>query len=170
MNSVPDVEPRGAQIASGLIPSSLIEGGDEQDTTLLLKMSEEAFQYISSFSWCDDIHHSYFGGGVGGIFAVFFFHIRATRPHVDPWIWIIVGDIPPAYLPLSDCGIASRCFPATFAGRRDGLKWRGVERTFRLVTLYSTSQLTRHARLGLTPQPKALWTDARRWALFRGQL
>jgi len=40
-----------------------------------------------------------FGGGVGGIFAVFFFQIRPSRPNVEPWIWIIVGDIPSAYLP-----------------------------------------------------------------------
>ena len=39
----------------------------------------------------------------GGIFAVFFFHIRSNRVDVDPWIWIVVGDIPPSYLPLSDC-------------------------------------------------------------------
>jgi hypothetical protein len=42
-------------------------------------------------------------GAWGGIFAVFFFHIRRSRVDVDPWIWIVVGDIPPSYLPLSDC-------------------------------------------------------------------
>jgi hypothetical protein len=93
---------QGEQVASELVPSSQIKGDDEQDTTLLRKMSEAASQYISTFPWCAAVHNSYFGGGVGGIFAVFFFHIRPSRPEVDPWIWIVVGDIPPAYIPLSD--------------------------------------------------------------------
>jgi hypothetical protein len=93
----------GEQIASGLIPSSLVKGEDEVDTGLLRKMSQVATEYTSSFSWCDAVRESHFGGGVGGIFAVFFFRIRSTHPDVDPWIWIMVGDIPPAYLPLSDC-------------------------------------------------------------------
>lgn len=64
----------------------------------------------SSFSWCEGILESYFGGGVGSIFAVFFFHIRTGRADVDPWIWIVVGDIPSAYLPLSDCETPAQVF------------------------------------------------------------
>jgi hypothetical protein len=103
MNSVPESEFRGEQIASDLVPAASIQGDDEQDTILLRKMSESAQQYISSFSWCDAVLSSYFGGGVGGIFAVFFFHIRPARLGVDPWMWAVVGDIPPVYLPLADC-------------------------------------------------------------------
>lgn len=95
-------ETEGERIASGLVPSEDISGDDEEDTTLLRKMSEDARRYISSFTWCDAVLSSYFGGGLGGVFAVFFFHIR-PRPSVDPWIWVAVGDVPPAYLPVSDC-------------------------------------------------------------------
>jgi hypothetical protein len=102
MNSVP-IEVKGKEVALGLVPSGSIVGDDEEDTALLRVMFDAARQYISSFSWCEAVLDSYFGGGVGGIFAVFFFHIRCSRVDVDPWIWIVVGDIPPAYLPLSDC-------------------------------------------------------------------
>jgi hypothetical protein len=104
------IERKGQQIAIDLVPTTSIVGDDEQDTLLLRKMSEDAKRYISSFSWCKTILDSYLGGGVGGIFAVFFFHIRPSRPEVDPWIWIVVGDIPSAYLPLSDCNSPAEVF------------------------------------------------------------
>src|SRR5712691_9053557 len=103
MNSLRESDIEGEQIASGLAPIKNIVGDDEQDTILLRKMSEYAKEYISSFSWCEGILNSYFGGGVGGIFAIFFFRIRPGGPEVDPWIWVVVGDIPSAYLPGADC-------------------------------------------------------------------
>ncbi len=109
MNVVP-VKLQGQQVAADLTPANSIVGGDEQDTILLRKMAEEAKRYISCFAWCKVVLDSYFGGGVGGIFAVFFFHIRPARPDVEPWIWIIVGDIPPAYLPLGDCKSPAEVF------------------------------------------------------------
>jgi len=115
MKSVP-IELRSKEVASDLAPSGSIVGDDEQDTALLRRMFEDAKQYISSFSWCESVLDSYFGGGVGGIFAVFFFHIRPGRAEVDPWIWIVVGDIPPAYLPLSDCESPSQVFETYVQG------------------------------------------------------
>jgi hypothetical protein len=116
MIPVQKVELKGMQIASGLVPCSSIEGDDEEDSLLLHKMSDEATEYISSFSWCDAIHESYFGGGVGGIFAVFFFHIHSSRPDVDSWIWVVIGDIPPAYLPLADCESPAEVFRSYIRG------------------------------------------------------
>jgi hypothetical protein len=109
MNSIP-IELKGKEIALGLRPSGSIVGDDEEDTALLGKMFEASTQYISSFPWCEAILDSYFGGGVGGIFGVFFFHIRPARADIDPWIWIVVGDIPPAYLPLSGCESPRKVF------------------------------------------------------------
>ena len=79
-------------------------------------MSQDAKQYISSFPWCETILSSYFGGGVGGIFAVFFFHIRPSRSDVAPWIWIVVGDIPSAYLPVTDCESPAEVFRSYLRG------------------------------------------------------
>lgn len=93
----------GMLIASGLVPADRTKGDDAADTRLLRKMSEDAERYISSFSWCGSILDSYFGGGTGGLFAVFFFHIRPSRRGISPWIWVMVGDVPSSYLPLDDC-------------------------------------------------------------------
>jgi hypothetical protein len=52
MTVVPELERNAEQVASDLVPAASIVGDDEEDTTLLRKMSESARQYISSFSWC----------------------------------------------------------------------------------------------------------------------
>jgi hypothetical protein len=103
-------EAEGMRIASGLVPAAKMKGDDAVDTRLLREMSAEAKQYISSFSWCGSVVDSYFAGGVGGIFAVFLFRIQPGRRGISPWIWIMVGDIPPAYLPLDDCSSAAEAF------------------------------------------------------------
>jgi hypothetical protein len=128
MENDPAVESRGRRAASELSAAENIEGDDEQDTLLLRTMSGEARRYISSFPWCGRIQSSYFGGGVGGLFAVFLFHIRPSRPGVEPWIWIVVGDIPPAYLPISDCTTPREVFRTYIRGMK---KWVELARTRR---------------------------------------
>jgi hypothetical protein len=116
MNSVSGNELEGRRIATTLVPIESICGDDELDTKLLIEMAEYSTKYISSFSWCEAILESYFAGGVGGIFAVFFFNIKPSRPEVDPWIWIMGGVVPPAYLPLRDCSSSSEAFSLYIEG------------------------------------------------------
>ncbi len=121
------IEARGREVAAGLVPVAgsncqKIKGDDAEDTRLLRQMAKDAREYISSFSWCAEIHDTYFGGGVGGIFAVFLFHIRPGGRGVDPWIWIVVGDIPSAYLPLSDADSPREVFETYIAGMRRWVK------------------------------------------------
>lgn len=110
MNSRGASELVGEGIAFELVPVTEIKGDDELDTTLLREMFEDAKRYISAFSWCGTVLDCYFGGGIGGIFAVFFFRIHPSDPDVDSWIWVMVGDIPSAYLPLSDCNSPTEAF------------------------------------------------------------
>ena len=91
-------------------PVALMTGDDEEDTTLLRQMARNAETYLRSFSWCGDVLGAYFGGGVGGIFAVFLFNIRPARAEIAAWIWAVVGDIPSAYLPLEDAKSAAEVF------------------------------------------------------------
>lgn len=116
MATFAETELAGKRIAAGLVPIDKMSGEDETDTELLRKMAEDAKQYIAPFSWCETVLDPYFGGGFGGIFAIFFFHIRPSRPEVDPWIWIMIGDVPPAYLPLTDCDSPAAVFRTYFHG------------------------------------------------------
>jgi hypothetical protein len=120
MDSIPEFKLSAEQVASGLVPVPDIKGEDEEDAALLKKMANEAKQYVSSFSWCGGVKRTYFAGGVGGIFAVFFFQIQPTRFAVDPWIWVAVGDIPSAYLPFVDCSSPAEFFREYIRGMK---KW-----------------------------------------------
>lgn len=71
---------------------------DEEESQLLRNMAQEAQNYLQSFTWCKEILEAYFGGGYGGIVAVFLFRISPSSPEVDEWLWVVVGDLPPAYL------------------------------------------------------------------------
>jgi hypothetical protein len=61
-------------------------------------MVEEAVRYVRSFQWCTDLHEQFFGDGYGGIVALFLFRVTIRKVKNPEWIWVIVGDIPSAYM------------------------------------------------------------------------
>ncbi len=93
---------------SGVIPIDQILGDDAEDIRLLREMASKAHRYISNFAWCRSVREAYFGDGYGGIVAVFFFHIEPSRPEVDEWLWVVVGDLPSAYLVTDNCKTPSQ--------------------------------------------------------------
>jgi hypothetical protein len=85
-----------------VVVADAMAGDGAKDTALLKEMLTEASKYLASFSWCGQIQKTYFGLGVGGIVAVFLFRLRPSEPDVDEWLWVVVGDVPPAYLVTED--------------------------------------------------------------------
>ncbi|HEV2136962.1 MAG TPA: hypothetical protein VGR47_22275 [Terracidiphilus sp.] len=82
----------------GVSPIDGIFDKDEEEMRLLQQMAQDAEDYLESFSWCEEIREAYFGGGYGAIVAVFLFRIIPAKPDIDEWLWVVVGDLPPAYL------------------------------------------------------------------------
>lgn len=82
---------------------SEMEGDDANDTRLLKKMANQAREYLLSFEWCKEIEKGWFGWGIGGVCAVFLFQILPSKTKVDRWLWVIVGDLPSAYLVVDEC-------------------------------------------------------------------
>jgi hypothetical protein len=74
-----------------------MRGEDAEETEILRQMLAEATSYICGFDWCNDVVDAYYGLGVGGVVAVFLLRIDGA-PGVDEWLWVVVGDIPSAYL------------------------------------------------------------------------
>jgi hypothetical protein len=109
----------------GVIPVDRMTGEGDEDTALLREMFADAKNYVLSFSWRGSIVNSYFAGGVGKIFAIFLFNISPAQPDVDRWMWIVVGDVPPAYLPLEDCKSAAEVFETYIAGTK---RWVNLAR------------------------------------------
>jgi hypothetical protein len=115
------MEPENSDVpVAGVVPSDRIIGDDADDTKLLRKMAIAADEYICSFAWCQKVVRSFFAGGVGGMFAIFLFDITPTRPEVGQWIWIVIGDVPPAYLPLEDAKTSMQVFSKYVQGM---MKW-----------------------------------------------
>lgn len=62
-------------------------------------MLARARSYLSSFRWCRAIRECYVGEiAVGAVVLVVLFRIEPTDEDVDEWLWVVVGDLPPAYL------------------------------------------------------------------------
>jgi hypothetical protein len=84
---------------SKVVPCERFVGDDAEDTELIAEMVKRARAYLGSFAWCRAIDECYIGDiAVGGVVAVTLFKIAPDRPGVDEWVWVIVGDLPPAYI------------------------------------------------------------------------
>ena len=74
------------------------EGKDEIEA-----MCQEAKAFLEFYDWCGEILETYVGMLYLGIAGVFLFKISPTRKEVDEWIWVVVGDLPPAYMTVDEC-------------------------------------------------------------------
>lgn len=68
---------------------------DEYSTYSFL---QEAKSFLNSKKWCQRIEDGFLGVCVEGILAVFKFIIVPVTDDIDKELWVVVGDIPPAYL------------------------------------------------------------------------
>ncbi len=75
---------------------------DEDDADLYQAMVADATVYLEQFSWCSSVRALYGGKAVPGVVAVFLAAITPSRDGIDERLWVIVGDLPPAYLVLDD--------------------------------------------------------------------
>ena len=75
-----------------------IRGDDVEDTALLRAMAEEASDYVTSQKWCPVLTNQYLAFGFGGVVAVFLFEFAKKIQGTDDKLWVVVGDLPSAYL------------------------------------------------------------------------
>ncbi len=61
-------------------------------------MLNEEREFLLSSDWCASISQEYVGLAIGGVVGVFLVEIVPTKKDVDTFLWVIVGDLPPAYL------------------------------------------------------------------------
>ncbi len=87
---------------SKMMPVDSIEGESDVDTKLLREMAAEAHIFILEHEWCELVDRQYLAYGVGGVVAVFLVQITPRSEDVDTFLWVIVGDLPPAYIVVDD--------------------------------------------------------------------
>jgi hypothetical protein len=75
---------------------------DPDEEKCLYRFAQTAKSFLLSRNWCNEIKTGYLAYGVDGVLGVFFFEIIPAKPNVDNQLWVITGDVPPAYL-VCDC-------------------------------------------------------------------
>lgn len=73
-------------------------GSKDDDAKTIFELHEEAKNFLMDFKWCAAVLQEYVGFIYPGIVGVFLFRICPAREGVDEWVWIIVGDLPSAYI------------------------------------------------------------------------
>jgi hypothetical protein len=68
----------------------------------LSALADEARSFLTAFHWCRSVRRSFLAFGVPGVIGVFLFCIEPANAGVDDTLWVIVGDVPTAYLVCDD--------------------------------------------------------------------
>ena len=58
----------------------------------------QARRFLTFYNWVSNIEEEYLGYGAEDIIYIFLFKISSMRADVDEWVWVVVGDVPPAYI------------------------------------------------------------------------
>ena len=75
---------------------------DIKDDLSIYSLTVEAKQFILNKKWCKNIINGYLAKSIEGIMCVYFFEIEPSQKNIDNYLWVIVGDIPPAYLVIDN--------------------------------------------------------------------
>jgi len=88
---------------SGMITVDALTPPQEEDDLSEYALAQDARNYLLSHDWCAGIEAGYVGMVYAGILGVFYFRIEPAYSGVDEEVWVIVGDLPPAYITCEAC-------------------------------------------------------------------
>ncbi len=84
-----------------MLPISNLTNAKLESKSDIINLSKEATAYLKEFNWCKEVLNGFLAVEFGYIFCVFYFEIIPSQgSDADKYIWIIVGDIPPAYIDI----------------------------------------------------------------------
>ena len=62
------------------------------------EFAQRASAFLLSHSWCRSITSVYLAWAIAGVVGVFQIKLVPARRDIDDTLWVVVGDLPPAYL------------------------------------------------------------------------
>jgi len=71
---------------------------DDNGHAFIFEYAAEAKDFLCKKRWCKGIVNVFYGDGCEGIIAIFLVEIVPESADVDKLLWVVVGDVPPAYL------------------------------------------------------------------------
>lgn len=81
-----------------LIPIAELASASIEHVHEVIELSERAKEYLRSMPWCGKIVNGWLGEAWGYIVGVFYFQLVPSRSGAPQFVWIVVGDVPPAYI------------------------------------------------------------------------
>ena len=67
-----------------------------------MALARKATHFLTSFRWCAAVKESFLAFDCGEMLGVFLFCIEPLLLGVDETLWVVVGDVPPAFLVCDD--------------------------------------------------------------------
>lgn len=83
-------------------PIEAITADDPQEADRLRGLAVEALDYIQGFGWCPPLRQVLLAFGIGGIIGLFLVRFAEPAGGVDDALWVVSGDLPPAYFVTDD--------------------------------------------------------------------
>lgn len=77
-----------------------------------LELFQEALDFLEKHKWCKKIKNILFDRGFGKPLGVFYVEIEPSGLEVDDTVWVIVGDLPPAYMDIESCNNGAQALDA----------------------------------------------------------
>lgn len=65
-----------------------------------MALADEANHFLKGQNWCKTIEKQWLAANWDNILVVFYFDIIPDSPVADDKVWVIVGDLPPAYIDI----------------------------------------------------------------------
>lgn len=79
-------------------PIKEIRESGRNDDRSVGAFARSAERFLEAQRWCQAIVRGYVDRAWEGILGVFFFEIIPRTPDADSTVWVITGDLPPAYV------------------------------------------------------------------------
>jgi hypothetical protein len=73
------------------------------DKYSLYEFGQEAKRFIHSHKWVERVFDGYLAKGFEGVLGIFYFEVLPKSKKLDSEIWVIAGDLPPAYFSTDYC-------------------------------------------------------------------
>jgi len=68
----------------------------------LIVLADRAIAFMKSQKWCSRVLRGWMDRGWGIRIAIFYFYFEPAYKDIPQNIWVIVGDLPPAYIDAED--------------------------------------------------------------------
>ena len=87
---------------SAFQPIEAIAADTPEEADRLRGLAVEVLDYIQGFGWCPPLRQVLLAYGIGDVIGLFL--VRFTEPAggVDDALWVVSGDVPPAYFVTDD--------------------------------------------------------------------